>query len=124
MALTDNLISYYKLDESSGNASDSVGSNTLTNVNSVVYATAKLNKGADLERSSSQYLSIADGSQSGLDITGNISVSAWIKIESLPTANEINIVVAKEDFSVSGNRAYAFGVEETAGERLTNSEYA
>ena len=33
MAITDNLISYWKLDETSGNASDSQGSNTLTNSN-------------------------------------------------------------------------------------------
>lgn len=44
-SLTDGLISYWKLDESSGNASDSVGSNTLTNTN-VTYSTGKINNGA------------------------------------------------------------------------------
>jgi len=82
MALTDNLVSYWKLDESSGNAADSVGSNTLTNNNSTAYATGKINNGADFENSSSQYLSIADGTQSGLDITGDLSISFWWKPES------------------------------------------
>lgn len=47
MALTTNLVSYWKLDESSGNAADSVGANTLTNNNTVGYAAAKINNGAD-----------------------------------------------------------------------------
>jgi hypothetical protein len=44
MALTDNLVSYWKLDESSGNAADSHGSNTLTN-SSVTYAAGIINNG-------------------------------------------------------------------------------
>lgn len=47
MSLTDNLVSYWKLDESSGNASDSVGSITLTNTNTVAYSAGKINNGAD-----------------------------------------------------------------------------
>ena len=57
MALTDNLVSYWKLDESSGNAADSVGSNTLTNTNTVTYSAGKINNGADFERDSAQYFS-------------------------------------------------------------------
>lgn len=46
MALTDNLIAYWKLDESSGNASDSSGNgHTLTN-NSISYGASKINNGA------------------------------------------------------------------------------
>lgn len=40
----------------------------------------------DLEESSSQYLSISDASQTGLDITGDISVEAWVKLEQLPSS--------------------------------------
>lgn len=39
----------------------------------------------DLERSSSQYLSITDGSQTGLDIIGDISLEAWVKFETIPS---------------------------------------
>ena len=89
MALTDNLVSYWKLDESSGNAADSVGSNTLTNNSSIAYGTGIINNGADIENSlgEGQFFSIADGSQSGLDITGDISFSFWIKFETLPLAS-------------------------------------
>ena len=47
--LTDNLISHWKLDESSGNAADSHGSNTLTNNGSTPFVAAKINNGADFE---------------------------------------------------------------------------
>lgn len=43
MALTDNLISYWKLDESSGNAADSVNSHTLTKWTGASYVSAKIN---------------------------------------------------------------------------------
>ena len=41
----------------------------------------------DLELSSNQFWSIADATQTGLDITGDISLEAWIKFESLPPSN-------------------------------------
>jgi hypothetical protein len=44
--LIGKLSSYWKFDESSGNASDSVGVNTLTNTNTVTYETGKINNGA------------------------------------------------------------------------------
>lgn len=42
-------------------------------------------KSIDLELSSSQYLSITNGDQTGLNITGDISMECWIKAESLGT---------------------------------------
>jgi hypothetical protein len=61
MALIDNIQNYWKLDESSGNASDSAGSSTLTNNNSATYSTGVINNGVYLN-GSNQYLSgtIAD----------------------------------------------------------------
>ena len=82
MALIDNLVSYWKLDESSGNAADAHGSNTLTNNNTTAYVAAKLNNGADFEAASSNFFSIADASQSGLDFSTALSVSMWFKFES------------------------------------------
>lgn len=45
MALTDNLVGYWKLDESSGNAADSVGTNTGVNTD-VTYQAGRINNGA------------------------------------------------------------------------------
>lgn len=85
MALTTNLVSYWKLNESSGNAADSVGTNTLTNNNSTPYAAAKINSGADLERGSTQFFSITDAAQSGLDFTTAFTIALWVKFESVTT---------------------------------------
>lgn len=89
MALTDNIISYWKMDESSDGSgavarNDSVTTNHLTD-NSPYAASAagKIGNGVDLEASASEYLSIADASQSGLDLSNAFSISFWVKAESL-----------------------------------------
>lgn len=71
-SLLTGLVSYYKLDESSGNAADSVGSYTLTN-NSVTYAAAKINNGAVFNGSSSKF----DASSGALPASGDFSISFW-----------------------------------------------
>lgn len=94
--LNTGLVSYWKLDESSGNAVDSVGINTLTNNNGVTYSAGKINNGANFASASSQFLSITDASQSGLDITGDMSFACWLKCsntnqfvsKSLSTGNQ------------------------------------
>ncbi len=78
--LTDKLVSYWKLDESSGNAADSVGSNTLTNVGMSTYGAAKINNGVILN-GSSQYL--GNAVPAGLQITGDTTVNAWAYLSSL-----------------------------------------
>lgn len=103
MALIDNIVSYWKLDESSGNAADSAGSNTLTNNNSTVFAAAKINNGGDFERSNGNFFEITDGSQSGLDLT-DMSISAWFKLESLPTTGQAYSIAAK--MGHGGTNAY------------------
>ena len=82
MALIDNLISYWKLDETSGTRGDAHGANNLTDNNTVGYAAGILNNAADFESTNSEYLSITDASQSGLDITGDLTMSCWINRES------------------------------------------
>jgi len=77
MALTTNLVSYWKLDEASGNAVDSVGGNTLVNTNTVTYAAGKVNNGANFVAASSQRLTIA--SPTGLDLLSDLSMSFWFK---------------------------------------------
>ena len=113
MALTDNLVSYWKFDEASGTAYDSHGSNDLTNVNTCTFGTGKLNNGADLERSSSQWFSIADASQTGLDFSTALSFSLWYKPESLPAV--MGCLLGKRG---SGAESYYFA-HITGGLRLS-----
>lgn len=79
MALTDNLVSYWKLNESSGNAVDSVGSNTGTSTG-VTYSTGKINNGAVYNGSAFHTLTPS------LLPTGNSSFthSIWVKITTAP----------------------------------------
>ena len=53
MSLTTNLVSYWKLDEASGDAADSVGSNTLTNTGTIAYSAGVINNGASVGTSNS-----------------------------------------------------------------------
>lgn len=78
MALTDGLTNYWKLDESSGNASDSVGSTTLTNVGTVTYAAALINNGAYLNTSSKQL----ENTSNLTATTGDFSVQMWVKCDA------------------------------------------
>lgn len=87
MALIDNLVSWWTLDEFSNGSGavtreDSHSSNDLTDNNTTPSATGIISLGADFESTNSEYLSITDAAQTGLDITGDFSISCWIKLES------------------------------------------
>jgi len=104
MSLLTGLISYWKLDEASGNAADAHGSNTLTNNGTATFAPGKLNNGADLELDSSQFFSIADASQSGLDFSTALSFSLWYKPETEPSP--LAVLIGKRE--QPGNESYYF----------------
>jgi Concanavalin A-like lectin/glucanases superfamily len=82
MPLTDSLISYWKLDESSGDALDAHGTNDLTDNNTVGSASGKINGARDFEAANGEYFSRADNA--GLS-TGDIdfTFAAWVNAESL-----------------------------------------
>src|SRR5262249_12496362 len=61
-ALASGIVSYWKFDESSGVASDTAGSNSLTNNNTAPYSSAVINNGATLDATNNQYFSIPDAS--------------------------------------------------------------
>lgn len=109
--LLTNLVSYWKLNESSGNAADSIGSNTLVNTDSVTYAAALIGNGASMN--GGPYLTITDASQSGLDITGDISTSFWIKLASEPGTDNGYEMVTKWG---SGSGAYRFIYRDAGGQ--------
>lgn len=97
-------VSYWKLDESSGNAADSKGSNTLTNNNIVTYLSAVINNGANFVSATSQSLSIADASQTGLDFSDVMSLAGWIRFTTIP-ADTIPVIIKREP--ASNQRSYS-----------------
>jgi RHS repeat-associated protein len=92
--LSNSLVSYWKFDESSGNAADSVGSNTLTNNGPTSFGGTygKINNGIDFANTSSDYFSISNAAQSGLALSGPLTVSFWMKTSDPGTGHDAGIV--------------------------------
>lgn len=105
-------VSFWNCDESSGNLADAVGSNTLTNNNSATFTTGLIGNAADLESGSSQYFSITDASQTGLDFTGDFSLSIWTKFESILGANNETAIISKWGTS---QRSYLLSLDTYGG---------
>lgn len=90
------LVSYWKLDESSGNAIDSSGNgNTLTNNNTVGYASALINNGADYGAGNANKYFSASNSMSWN--SGAYSVSTWAKMRSAPASGAAYQLFATEE---------------------------
>ena len=63
----------------------------------------------DLELDNSQYLSITDANQTGLDITGDISFECWVKLEELPSTNSATMMlIAKWKAGSGSDQSYLF----------------
>lgn len=118
MALTDNLISYWKLDESSGNAADSVASNTGTNT-SVSYSSGKINNGADFNGTSSE---LNFGSDSSLDDLTAFSISVWLKPTTF-SGSRYFLGKTKKYATIYGNGQFRYQIEHgtTEADTYTNT---
>lgn len=80
-------ISFWNFDESSGNAVDALGANTLTNNNTATFVTGLIGNAADLEAGSSQSFSRTD--TASLDFSGDCSFAGWVNFESLSGQNTL-----------------------------------
>lgn len=88
--LSKGLVGYWKLDETSGNAVDSSGKAiTLTDTNTVAFVGGKFANAGDFESTSSEYQYAADNAS--LSLTGDVTISAWIKPESVTAATLFDI---------------------------------
>jgi len=98
-----NIKGFWKLNELSGTRYDeTTNNNNLTDNATVLYAAGKIGNAADFELATSEYLSITDAAQTGLDITGEITICAWVKLESTGIAQ----AVACKFSSADNKRAY------------------
>ena len=81
-AIKTDLVSWWTLNEASGTRADSHDDNDLTDNNTVGSAAGKVGNAADLEASSSEYLSHASNASL---VTGDIdwTFACWIRAESL-----------------------------------------
>ena len=119
-AIPTGLQGFWKLDETSGNRVDSSGNgNTLVDNNTVLFAAFNYwntDNSADFESSNSEYLSITDGLQTGLDVSSAFTISAWVKRESQVT----NMSIASK-WGASGQRSYMLEVPDDGSIELRRS---
>jgi hypothetical protein len=110
------MVSWWYLDESIGTRYDGSGTsnNDLTDINTVTSLSTSGNSvkegaaAASFVRTSSETLSITDASQTGLDITGNITMVAWMRPSTIPADMGI---CGKTDGNL--NRSYYLYIENT-----------
>lgn len=93
--LLNGLIHYWKLDESSGDAFDSVGGMTMTNVNSTSYIPGKLANGIDIEFDNLNTLTTATNLQN--TPLNQYTACAWLRPESTPVANDSYVFFTSYD---------------------------
>jgi len=101
MSLLDSLISYWKLNEASGNALDSHGSNTLTDVNGVSSQTGKIGNARNFERDSGQSFEADDNADFSQGSDDSFTFGVWVNAESI---NNYMGIVGKDDNG--SNREY------------------
>jgi len=83
--LLDGLVSWWNLDETSGVRYDAVGSNDLTDNNTVGYAGGKIGNAASFVKAQTEYLSTAYTAT--LDLPTAFTYSCWFKTDSGGTYN-------------------------------------
>lgn len=126
-------VSFWNLDESSGNAADAVGSNTLTNANTVTYSAGKIGNGAVFVAASSQALKIANASQNpNLAVGGaDFSLACWFKLTSF-TSSDFYPLFSRYDLhersfrlgvygGEGGGSSYLFNICDSTGETSTDN---
>lgn len=79
-----NLVEHWSLEETSGTRTGSYASKTLSDHNTVLYGTGIQGNGADFENDNSEYL---QGTFSGVAHNDDITISAWVKLESWLSSN-------------------------------------
>ncbi len=100
-----NLKGYWRKEETSGTRYDETpNDNDLTDYNTVGSSTTRQEgeRSADFELANDERLAISDAAQTGLDITGNITLGAWVRPESLP--NTWHTIISKWD----GGEPYSY----------------
>lgn len=109
--LNKGIVGYWKLDDGSGtSAADASGNaNTGTLVSSPTWGAGKIG-GAVTFNGTSQYVDMGSaGSGTSLAITGNLTLSAWIKRAAVPEVDQDRVILERND-STGSIETYYFEV--------------
>lgn len=113
--LSTNLVSFWELEEASGTRVDShTSGNDLTDINTVGTAAGIQGQAADFESTNTEYLEIIDTAQTGLSISGDLTIAGWIKLESLPGTGA-EMWIANKYFGSAPRSGYGFSVSNRSG---------
>ncbi len=82
--LETSLEAFYKLDEVSGTRLDSIGSNDLTDNNTVGSTTGVKGNAADFVQANSEYLDVVDSADLSF-ANESMSISCWVRLTSKPS---------------------------------------
>jgi hypothetical protein len=107
MSLSDGLVAFWRMEESSGTRADEVGSIDLTDNNTVTQATGKIGNAAQFTAANSEYLSSTSSSLSTGG--GSFSVAAWVYLDTIWVNNH---AVSKGVFGDNGNE-FRLGVNDS-----------
>jgi hypothetical protein len=81
-SLLTGVIAFWKLEEASGTRVDEVGSNDLTDNNTVTQTTGKIGNAAQFTAANSETLSIADNADLSFANTDDFTFSCWVYLDS------------------------------------------
>lgn len=117
------LTARWNFGESSSTRFDSVGSNDLTDNNTVLSGTGyNGDTCADFEKDNSESLSIADNAD--VSVAGDYSYSTWVKLESAPSTNQAYTIVSKWDSGGAGEEEFIFSYRDSGGQKQFRQVYA
>ena len=89
--LTASIKAYWKLDESSGNASDATGNGfTLTNTGTATYDAGLINNGVDFGTSNTS--KVLGGSNIFSTIGGAFTINVWVKLNQAISSSAWNMI--------------------------------
>lgn len=109
MALLDQCVAYWRLEEVSGARADSVGTSTLTDTNTVTQMVGKVGMAAHFTAANTEYLTCIDNpalSMGDFDFT----IAAWCFPD---TATGSRQIVAKRENAISANLEYLLRINVT-----------
>jgi hypothetical protein len=109
--LSNGLVAHYRFDEGSGTtATDSAGTNTGTLTNGPTFTTGKVGSGALSFDGVDDRVNL--GTPSAMDISGAISISAWINTKVLDTS--VDTIVSNTS-SIGNNFQWDLEINRTSG---------
>ena len=115
VTILDNRVSHWKLEEASGNRVDEeTNGNDLNDLNTVTSATGIQGDGAFFVDANDERLIISSGDQTGMGITGDVSISCWVYLNTLP-ASGAEMWIASKYQGVAPRTGYGFGISNRSG---------